>query len=61
MAELIIPKIKINTRICLVCETLEIEGGQCVQGFAWLCDNCKEALKNLVEKERLNNDRTKAE
>ena len=41
---------KVPTRRCLVCERLEIDDGMAVDGFAWLCDECKAALKSLVEK-----------
>ena len=38
------------SRVCLVCEKLEIEGANLVYADgAWLCDKCKKALLKLVK------------
>lgn len=39
------------SRICAVCDALEIPGAEIASGGFWICPECKAKLKRLIDKE----------
>ena len=40
------------TRVCYVCKKIEDETAQIIDAKFWLCEECKEALIRVVEREK---------